>query len=132
MERAQSVRYFRASVERDLEYLLNTRNPLFNISPDFVEVAGSVLAFGLPDFSAMSMSNGADQRRLAQMLERAIQTFETRLTGVNVQLIPAETGDRSLRFRIDAQLWLDPEVEPVTFDMFLQIDNHECDVREIG
>jgi type VI secretion system protein ImpF len=51
----------------------------------------------------------------------AIQRFEPRLADVAVTLVEGREFDRTLRFRIDALLKVDPAPEPVTFDSLLQL-----------
>ena len=50
--RAQSVRLLRASVRRDLEWLLNTRRTPAAADEAYPEVAKSVYNYGLPDLNA--------------------------------------------------------------------------------
>lgn len=53
--RAQSVEEFRRSVLRDLDNLLNSRNTFTDLPADFAEAGQSVLTYGLPDFSALTV-----------------------------------------------------------------------------
>jgi len=120
LTRADTVRELKQAVLRDLEHLLNSRNPNSDLAPAFVEAGQSVVTYGLPDFTTLISSN-ADERRLRQGIEAAIRAFEPRLTAVNTTIMPVSPTDRSLRIRIDARLQMDPTPEPVTFDIVTQI-----------
>jgi type VI secretion system protein ImpF len=131
--RGQSVRQLKESVRRDLEWLLNTR--LVAIPPDerLREVNRSLYVYGLPDFSAYSLSNPDDQNKLVRHLQIAIKTFEPRLAKVRV--VPLEVSGantRTLRFRIEALLLMDPAPEHVSFDTLLQLSSGEYEVVNAG
>src|SRR5436305_14373809 len=64
--RAQSVRQLRESVRRDLEWLLNTRRVAVPPPEGLREVNRSVYVYGLPDFSAFSLSSASDQAKLTR------------------------------------------------------------------
>src|SRR5258706_16140666 len=76
--RSDTVREFRRAVQRDLENLLNTRNPHFDLPPEFAEVGQSAVAYGLSDFSALNVGNASDQQRLRHFVENALHSFEPR------------------------------------------------------
>ncbi|CAB3749354.1 type VI secretion system baseplate subunit TssE [Paraburkholderia humisilvae] len=72
----------RASIERDLARLLNTRSRLtFDL---FAQREGTVLDYGVPDFTDHSLQSGADRDAIAAAVARAIALFEPRLTKVSV------------------------------------------------
>ena len=129
--RAESVRDLYRAVQRDLEDLLNTRNPLFDLPPEFAEVRQSAIAYGLPDFSAMNVSNPSDQTRLRQLMENALRYFEPRLSGATVALLPGREGERAVRLRVDARLEMDPAPEPVSFDIVMPLASRKYEVREV-
>ncbi len=109
------------AVKRDLEWILNSRQILVDVPPGLSHVEESLVTFGLPDFTHASLSTADDQDRLRRTIERAIARFEPRLSDVNVALIELREFDRSLRFRIDATLKVEPKPEPITFDSLLQL-----------
>ncbi len=121
--RLQSVRQLKAALQRDLSALLNTKRGEHDVPGEFTHLAGSVLAFGIPDFTALSLRNPLDQDRVRRSIEQAIRTFEPRLSGVTVSLEPRGELDPGLRFHIDAMLRIEPEPEPVSFDTVLQGDS---------
>lgn len=129
--RSKSMRQLKESVKRDLEWLLNTRQTAGTFSPELREVASSLAAFGLPDFTSISVKNPADRLRMQRALEAAINIFEPRLEGVIVTLQPMENLlQQSMHFRVDARLRVEPAPEPVTFDTVLQLDSGEYLVKE--
>ncbi|MEO6810401.1 MAG: type VI secretion system baseplate subunit TssE, partial [Isosphaeraceae bacterium] len=68
-----------------------------------------------------SMSSSEDQVALRQLVESAIARFEPRLTQVNVSMVEGKQFDRTLRFRIDGILEVEPTPEAVSFDSVLQL-----------
>jgi len=129
--RAESVHNLKATVQRDLEELLNTRSSLQALPPGFVEVSRSVWAYGLPDFSNVNIAGSAGRALLQELIEDAIRYFEPRLTAVAVTIVPREPHERMLRFRVDAKLILQPSPEPVSFNMVMQLNNQEYQVKDI-
>jgi type VI secretion system protein ImpF len=128
--RSKSLRQVKQSVKRDLEQLLNTRQSGDWLPPELEELNRSLAAYGLPDFSAVSIKSPAEQSRLRRALETAIALFEPRLQDINVTLLPLGDLQRSLHFRIDASLRVEPAPEPVTFDALLQLSSGAYLVRE--
>jgi type VI secretion system protein ImpF len=123
--RQTNLRLLKQSVKRDLEWLLNTRMETDRIPEDLTEVRNSLAAFGLPDFSSWNVRGGGDQETLRRTIEEAVAKFEPRLEGVIVTLEAMSDVDRTVRFRIDARLRVEPAPEPVTFDSVLQLGNRE-------
>lgn len=128
---AQSARNYRASVRRDLEWLLNTRASDVESLDELPELARSVFRYGLPDFSAMSIASSADRESLKEAIRLAIEIFEPRLKDVEVQLQAAENKSvQGLRFTISAVLQMEHAPEQVTFDTLLDVSRGEYSVRE--
>jgi type VI secretion system protein ImpF len=128
--RSQTPRQLERSVALDLEAMLNTRREaLEELSPDFEEVNRSLIVYGLPDLTAFSLLGEKDRNRIRQVLEETIATFEPRLQRVRVTLEPPRERDRSLRFRVDALLRVDPAPEPVTFDTVWQVESQRYQVQ---
>lgn len=127
--RSKSLRQLKQAVKRDLEWLLNTRQPADYLPPDLEELNRSLAAYGLTEFTAFNVKTAADQGRLRRALEAAISTFEPRLEDVSVTLLPVQQGQNAVHFRVDARLRIEPAPEPVTFDTSLQIDNGEYVVK---
>lgn len=112
----------RAAVSADLEQMLNTRSEGARVIPAvFEECRNSLLTFGIPDYSSLSLLSPHDRDGIRRSLERAIALHEKRLSRVRVALEPQRPYERALRFRVDALLNLGPEHEKVHFDAVLQL-----------
>ncbi|MCD9187175.1 MAG: type VI secretion system baseplate subunit TssE [Pyrinomonadaceae bacterium] len=128
--RSTSLRELKQAVRRDLEWLLNTRCHTFDFDERLEEVRKSVLYFGLPDFTGVSIKNHNEQKRLTQAIEAAIKYFEPRFINLKVILEPFNNTDRQLKFRIEASLDIEPTPEPVAFDTILQLGSGDFAVIE--
>lgn len=128
--RSQNLRELKTSVRRDLEWLLNTRCHTIDTTAKDQEINESLFTYGLPDFTNLSDKSSTDQKVLRTALETAIRTFEPRLQNVLVKPEPLDSLQRVMRFRIDAQLKVDPAPEPITFDTVLQLGNGQYQVQE--
>jgi type VI secretion system protein ImpF len=127
LTRSQSVRLLKASVQRDLEWLLNTRRIFQEPDESLKEVNRSAYIYGLPDFSQYTMISASDQSKLLKQLLNTIKMFEPRLG--NVRLVPIETtekGVQQFRLRIEAMLLMDPSPEPVSFDTVIGLKSGTC------
>src|SRR5450432_2820606 len=67
--RTQSVRLLKASLRRDLEWLLNTRRTPDPAGPEYPEVAKSLHNYGLPDLNSLNWESVRDRSRLARVIE---------------------------------------------------------------
>jgi type VI secretion system protein ImpF len=119
---ARSLLQLKESVKRDLEWLLNSRQVLADLPDELRQLDRSLLTYGLPDFTSSSLSNTNDQDLLRRSVEDVIRRFEPRLSRVTVALETPRMLDRSVRFRIDALLRVEPEPQPITFDSVLQLN----------
>ena len=128
--RAQSVRTLKASLRRDLEWLLNTRRSPEAAGAGFPELEHSLYNFGLPDVTSLSWDSARDRARLARMIEKTLSTFEPRLSGLRVVAVEAATGAQHvMRFQIEGMLDMDPSPEPISFDTLLQLSSGEYQVK---
>jgi len=127
LTRSQSVRLLKAGVQRDLEWLLNTRRIFQEPDESLKEVNRSLYVYGLPDFSQYTMASAADQAKLLRQLQATVKLFEPRLA--NVRIIPSEaseSGIQQFRLRIEAMLVMDPSPEPVSFDTVIGLKSGTC------
>ena len=128
--RNQSVRQLKASLRRDLEWLLNSRRNPEAAPESYEHVSTSLYNYGLPDVSSMSVESPRDRNRLLRMIDVAVQTFEPRLSQLRVRAVEsAATGSRSLRFQIEGMLEMDPAPEQIYFDTLLQLNSGEYQVK---
>lgn len=129
LNRSQSVKAFKDSVRRDIEWLLNSRATPEKADESMEEVSRSVLHFGLPDLTSLSDS-GEDRARLLRMVEVAINTYEPRFQNVAVTESVARNGEsREVRFLIQATLRMDPSPELVYFDTVFDLSSREYQVK---
>jgi type VI secretion system protein ImpF len=125
-----TFREMRKSMSRDIEQLLNTRRELHEgVNSAYKEVAGSLLMYGLPDFTSLSLMNSQHRKQIRRVVEEALGKFEPRLKSVRVSLEAQDKFDPTLRFRIDALLRTDTASEPVTFDAMLQLTTSQYSIR---
>lgn len=126
---AQSLRQFKADIKRDLEWLLNTRQTPVPAPEEFQEASRSVFNYGLPDIAAMVVHSSADRNRLLWMIENAIRRYEPRIANVRVVLDSVPGAGRTLRFRIEGMMRVDPAPEQVSFDTVLELTSGEYQVK---
>lgn len=127
--RPQSLSDLKQAVKRDLEWLLNARQVVGGVPSGLKELSRSLAAYGLPDFTTVSVKSPGDQMRMQRALETTISIFEPRLENVTVSLSTVRDIDHKLRFRIDARIKVDPVPEPVTFDTILQASTNQYVVK---
>jgi len=131
--RSQSVRQLKEAVRRDLEWLLNTRRIAVPPVESLKEVNRSLYVYGLPDFTAYSLSSPKDQVKLVRHLQSTVKLFEPRLAQVRVaSLEDSAPAPRTLRFRIEGLLIMEPAPEHISFDTVLELANGEYEVRNAG
>jgi type VI secretion system protein ImpF len=131
--RNQALRELRQAVRRDLEYLLNTRHSYLRWAPALKEVDQSVLNYGLSDITGSGLSSAKDREEFCRTLQGILRRYEPRFKTVTVRLLEnAAALDRTLRFRIDALLRVDPAPEPIVFDSMLEPSNSAFVVKGVG
>jgi len=117
------------SVRSHLETLLNTRRSEQDLDVRFEQCNNSVLAYGIMDFTSISLSDPGERERLRRSIERALRLFEPRLSRVDVKLTGPENNTQSLDFSIEGLLRIEPEPAPVFFDASLAKDARHFSVR---
>lgn len=129
---ADSVRRQKRAVQRDLEWLLNTRRIAEPAPDELGEVAASVYHYGLRDITSLSGDSATLHRELAAHVREVIEFFEPRLMEIRVE-VPEDAGDgRRIRFLIDAFLRMDPSPERVVFDTVLETTSGKFHVSGRG
>lgn len=117
----------RASVRREVEWLLNTRSP---IPAHLLEAwERTVIDYGIPDLAEFSAHRGDDQKRLARLLTQTISAFEPRLRRVRVAVEPLMDTHRGWLVRLDAFLVVESVTEPVSFPVVIKDGSVEPDDR---
>lgn len=117
------------AVQRDLEDLLNTRQTHVGLPAQFEEVHDSIFAYGLPDLTSLNAITPQQQEEIGRTLEQIIARFEPRLRDIHATLVPpTDAKERTLRFRIDARLRVDPAPE-VAFDTILELTTGHYSIK---
>jgi len=128
--RSQSVRQLKASLRRDLEWLLNSRRNPDEAPETYEELFRSLYNYGLPDVTSIGLNSPRDRQRLMRHIEQTIEIFEPRLTGTRVRAVEnTGSGPRILRFQIEALLKMDPAPEQILFDTVLQLNSGEYQIK---
>lgn len=87
----------KASIGRELSRLFNTRSKLTfaEFSNCFETHSGTVIDYGVPDFTALSPRSGDDLEVLQNALQQAIKMFEPRLMHTQVKVFsrPVDSGN---------------------------------------
>jgi type VI secretion system protein ImpF len=132
-QRLYSLADYKASIVRDLEVLVNTRQSLIsNKLKGFANLGGTILDYGMPDFTSRSVLDPKDRLLIQRQLEKAISDGDRRFRSVKVQLLAQQTGQRMLTFRVDAVLRLQDVTRQVSFDAVLQVNTQEYKVQNLN
>lgn len=133
----ESVRQLKAAVQRDLDWLLNTRRMPEPLPEGLEEVGRSVFCYGLPDISSLGRDANDTNATLLRHVEDSLVLYEPRLANVRVTIVET-SGDadalserrlRELRFLVEATLRMDPTPEHVVFDTVLDKTSFEFEVK---
>ena len=129
---SQSLTELKQAVRRDIEWLLNTRHSIKDLSEGLVEVRNSLAVYGIPDFTGLSSKDSDDQAELLKNIEDAIRVFEPRLANIKISVDSTDRVRRGVMFKIQGVLKVEPTPEPVVFDTVLTVGNGEFEVVENG
>jgi type VI secretion system protein ImpF len=130
--RGYGVEQMISAVRRDLEDLLNTRQTAADLPRDYHQVLQSIVGYGLPDLSNFNAITAQECDEIGRMLEAVIAQFEPRLKDVRALVLdPGDGKSRSVRFRIDARLRLEPSPD-VAFDTILELTTGHYSVKPSG
>ena len=127
--RSASINMYRESLKRDLEWLLNTRQPVMPELEAYPATAASVLNFGFPDIRSFDGGAGKEQNSLLLALERCIRTFEPRIAQPHVFLTRSDPLNRHLRFHIEGRISYEDMDEEIKFDSVLELISGEYEVK---
>ena len=120
------------AVRADLEDLLNARMTAVDLPPEFEETARSVVTYGLPDLSGYDVSGRSARADLSRTVAAVIERFEPRLRRVRVSVLDDKAkGGLSIRFRVEAELNVDPAPE-VGFETVLELTTGRTTVTPVG
>ncbi len=129
----QLLKQLRDSVRRDLESLLNTRFYIISPAEEYTELDKSLLNYGLPDLATINIIDTKKRDEFTKKLEKTLSEFEPRFKSVKVSYVENnDNTDRTLRFRIDAEIYAEPLPEVVVFDSILESVTRIVSVKEIS
>jgi len=127
---AESVARLRASVQRDVEALLNARRPWRSVPGAWPLLRTSPLHYGIADFTAGAFNDVGEREVLRADIEEAVRRFEPRLTQVEVQLADDVSPLRAtLSLRIDALLLMHPQPQAISFDTLVDTTTADVSLR---
>ncbi len=133
-KRVLSLTQLRASVLRDLRWLLNTIH--LEVSQDlsaYPQVASSGVNFGIPDLAGATV-NKTTQAVLERSIRRAILNFEPRILGetlsVQVRVTPDRMDRSAVVFIIEGQLWARPQPHNLYLKTELDLETGTVTVNE--
>jgi len=121
----------RKSVLRDLNWLFNSSNlaTVQNLD-DYSEVSKSVLNYGLPSFSGLTVSS-VDVPEIEKLLRQVICDFEPRLirrsVKVRLEVDEQQMSHNAMTFDIEAELWADPL--PLQLYLKTELDLEAGDIK---
>ena len=133
-ERALSPRQYREAILRDLAWLLNTQcMPKAENIEQFPAAAASVINFGLPDFSGVTLGEivAGD---LARVVQRAIRRFEPRILPETLIVRVVEDGGDARPGRavleIEGEIWAVPAPEAIYVRTEIDLGSGEVEVKD--
>lgn len=122
------------SVRRDLEDLLNTRQSHQGLSKAFVQLNDSIVAYGLPDFSAVDSTKEKARGQVGELVEAIVHRFEPRLRDVHAVPYEVAGDDRNkptVRVHIEARLYIEPYPD-VAFESVIELLSGQTSVKPSG
>ncbi len=121
-KRVISATRLRDCVARDVSWLLNCVS--LDVSTDlddYPDVARSVLNFGIPDLTGVSLS-GINSETLQRQIKDVILAFEPRLTASTLRVTVNSNQKRmdrqALRFNIESEMW----AQPIPLSLYLKTE----------
>jgi len=130
-KRVLSLNQLKASVLRDLTWLLNTTSLLDADATLNTPASTSVINYGLPPLAGNSASN-IDVRALERLIHQAIATFEPRILRstlrVRAQMLPEQMNHNALSFEIEGDLWAQPVALPLLLRTDLDLESGHVQV----
>ncbi|MDD1012341.1 MULTISPECIES: type VI secretion system baseplate subunit TssE [Pseudomonas] len=125
-KRVLSLNQLKASVLRDLTWLLNTTSLLDAATTLNTPAGTSVVNYGLPALAGNSASN-IDISALESIIYQVIATFEPRILRnslrVRAQVAAGEMNNNALSFEIEGDLWAQPAALPLLLRTDLDLES---------
>ncbi|NIF17277.1 type VI secretion system baseplate subunit TssE [Pantoea sp. Cy-639] len=125
-KRVLSLQQLKASVLRDLAWLLNTTALLDSTATLNTPAGTSVINYGLPALAGNSASN-IDLPALERIIHQAIATYEPRILAhtLKVRALAAsgEMNANALSFEIEGDLWAQPAALPLLLQTDVDLES---------
>lgn len=118
--RRYTVGQLKNALRRDLEDLLNTHQRAAAAPADLSALARSIFDYGIPDLTDVGLSSAKQVDAFRGRLESAILQFDPRFRRVEVKVERADPLDHTLRFRIDAVVFVHPAEEELVLHSYLE------------
>jgi type VI secretion system protein ImpF len=134
-KRAADISSLRASVLRDLEWLMNTVNleAVQNLD-DFPELKSTVINYGMPGLSGSTI-NQTEREEIRKLIKTAIQTFEPRILKNTLRVTfvndDSLTNPHAIAFQIEGTLWGRPMPEALFLRTELDLELGDVKVTEV-
>ena len=135
-KRVLNLSQLRASVLRDIAWLLNTVH--LQATQDlsvFPEVANSTVNFGIPDLAGTTAS-GRNTAALERAVRQSVLNFEPRILAdtlkVTVRIEPEQMSRHAMLFIIEGKLWAQPVPLSVYLKTELDLETGTVTVAEAG
>ncbi|MDV9031541.1 MULTISPECIES: type VI secretion system baseplate subunit TssE [unclassified Pseudomonas] len=130
-KRVLSLQQLKASVLRDLAWLLNTTSLLDSDDTLNTPAGTSVINYGLPALAGNCATN-IDLLALERIIHQAIATYEPRILAhtlrVRALTAPAEMNANALSFEIEGDLWAQPAALPLLLQTDLDLESGQVRV----
>lgn len=127
--RQESERRFRNSLKRDVEWLLNSRQPLTKEAAEFPAASASVINYGLPDIQSFDGSPTQRAESMSRALEECLRAFEPRIHQPRVSMNYSDPLTRHIRFQVEGRVTFEDSEEEIKFDTVLELISGEYEVN---
>jgi type VI secretion system protein ImpF len=126
------VEELRRALRRDIEWLLNSKQPRLTALAERPESAASILNYGIPDITQFNGSSQADRAELCRLIAASLRSFEPRLLKDTIRVEFVAAGGAAgldLQFRISGVLHVEPIHEPIVFDTKVDVETASFALR---
>ena len=127
--RFASMRMYRETLKREVEWLLNTRQSPIERLDEYAQASSSVINYGLPDIHSFTGAAGREHDALTLALLKTLRAFEPRIRDPQVFLVRSDTTNRSLRFHVEGRISFENMEEEIKFDTVLELIRGEYEVK---
>lgn len=99
--------------------MLNSFQRVQAVPPDLSALASSIFDYGVPDLTDVSLSSASQIDLFRAKIETALLRFDRRFRQVKVTVEDVDPTDHTLRFRIDAVVYVHPAEEEIVIHSFM-------------